>query len=79
MSERTPPLYCTLTLIAMHCRETRQNKDKSHDEARLQFVTYIWSRIGWVHEENLQVMVVENFPKHTYGTYVLPSIYGVDN
>ena len=71
MSERTPPLYCTLTLIAMHCRETRQNKDKSHDEARLQFVTYIWSRIGRVHEENS--------PIHTYGTYVLTSNYGVDN
>ena len=37
-----------------------------------------------VNEENLQVMgmdveMIENFPLHTYDTYILPSInYGVD-
>ena len=34
MSERNPPLYCTITLIAM--QEHQTNKDKRHDKLGLQ-------------------------------------------
>ena len=34
MSERNPPLYCTITLIAMQGHQ--KNKDKRHDKLGLQ-------------------------------------------
>ena len=47
MSGTNPPLYCTLTLL-FAMRDTKQNKDKGHDEPGYSSKISIGSRIGWM-------------------------------
>ena len=58
MSRRNPPLYCTLTSIAM---QGHQNRGKRHNESGQSSIFYIASRIGWV--SALQVCMVITYNK----------------
>ena len=48
MLVRNPPPICTLILIAMQVRDTKQNKDKRHDEPGYSSILLHYSSIGGV-------------------------------